>query len=160
MSAVLSAEPSTKLLDVQAVAEILGCSTRHVYGSESSTTRHPSMQPSANICGATFGGCGSTRRLTRPTCAMRRVKRGDYRRLAHSAQGIESDFMFRRVLPRIMELRPDLFVATIHDSILTTADNAEFVRGVMLGQFAALGLSPQVKVEPCAAIPCLEETTC
>ena len=31
MSAVLSAEPSAKLLDVQAVAEILGCSPRHVY---------------------------------------------------------------------------------------------------------------------------------
>jgi excisionase family DNA binding protein len=31
MSAVLSAEPSAKLLDVQAVAEMLGCSQRHVY---------------------------------------------------------------------------------------------------------------------------------
>jgi excisionase family DNA binding protein len=31
MSAVLSAEPSAKLLDVQAVAEMLGCSSRHVY---------------------------------------------------------------------------------------------------------------------------------
>lgn len=32
MTAVLKpAEPSAKLLDVQAVAEMLGCSTRHVY---------------------------------------------------------------------------------------------------------------------------------
>jgi len=31
MSAVLSAEPSAKLLDVQAVAEMLGCSVRTVY---------------------------------------------------------------------------------------------------------------------------------
>jgi excisionase family DNA binding protein len=32
MSAVLTqAEPSAKLLDVQAVAEMLGCSQRHVY---------------------------------------------------------------------------------------------------------------------------------
>jgi excisionase family DNA binding protein len=31
MSAVLSAEPSAKLLDVRAVAEMLGCSPRHVY---------------------------------------------------------------------------------------------------------------------------------
>ncbi len=31
MSAVLSTEPSAKLLDVQAVAEMLGCSQRHVY---------------------------------------------------------------------------------------------------------------------------------
>ncbi|MCD4726055.1 MAG: helix-turn-helix domain-containing protein [Pirellulales bacterium] len=31
MSAILSAEPSAKLLDVQAVAKMLGCSQRHVY---------------------------------------------------------------------------------------------------------------------------------
>ncbi len=31
MSAILSAEPSAKLLDVQAVAELLDCSQRHVY---------------------------------------------------------------------------------------------------------------------------------
>jgi len=31
MSVVSSTEPSAKLLDVQAVAEMLGCSPRHVY---------------------------------------------------------------------------------------------------------------------------------
>ena len=31
MSAVLSAECSAKLLDVQTVADLLGCSARHVY---------------------------------------------------------------------------------------------------------------------------------
>ena len=72
--------------------------------------------------------------------AMRRIKRPDYRRLAHFAQRIESAFMFGRVVPRIMELRPDLFVSTIHDSILTTAGDAEFVRQVMLDEFAATGV--------------------
>ena len=81
--------------------------------------------------------------------AMRRFKRQDYRRLAHFAQRIESAFMFGRVVPRIMALRPDLFIATIHDSILTTAGDAEFVRHVMRDEFARLGLSPQVKLEPC-----------
>jgi hypothetical protein len=85
--------------------------------------------------------------------AMRRIKREDYRRLAHFAQRVESAFMFGRVVPRIMGLRPDLFVATIHDSILTTAGNAQFVRRVMLDEFAHLGLSPQVKVEPCSRMP-------
>ena len=51
---------------------------------------------------------------------MRKVKQQDHRRLAHWAQRIESEFMFGRVVPRIMAERPDLFVATIHDSILTT----------------------------------------
>jgi len=82
--------------------------------------------------------------------AMRDIKRPDYRRLAHFAQRIESAFMFGRVVPRIMELRPDLFIATIHDSILTTAGDAEFVRKAMRDEFAQLGLSPQVKVEPCS----------
>ncbi|MGA2062457.1 MAG: hypothetical protein ABSG67_18395 [Thermoguttaceae bacterium] len=82
--------------------------------------------------------------------AMRRIKRGDYRRLAHFAQRIESAFMFGRVVPRIMELRPDLFVSTIHDSILTPVGEVEFVQQVMLDEFARLGLSPQVKMELCS----------
>ena len=57
--------------------------------------------------------------------------------------------MYGRVVPRIMELRPDLFVSTIHDSILTTAGDAHLVRQVMLDEFARLGVSPQVKVEAC-----------
>lgn len=60
--------------------------------------------------------------------------------------------MFGRVVPRVMELRPDLFVATIHDSILTTAEDAHLVRQVMLDEFAQLGVSPQVKVEPCSVL--------
>ena len=68
---------------------------------------------------------------------MAEIKRPDHRRLAHFAQRVESGFMFGRVVPRIMELRPDLFIATIHDSILTTAGDAEFVRQVMLDEFAA-----------------------
>lgn len=85
---------------------------------------------------------------------MRRIKQPDYRRLAHFAQRIESRFMFGRVVPRIMELRPDLFITTIHDSILTTAGDAELVRQAMLDEFARLGVSPQVKVEPCSSATC------
>jgi hypothetical protein len=86
--------------------------------------------------------------------AMRQAKWGDYRRLAHFAQRIESAFMFGRVMPRIMAARLDLFVGTIHDSILTTAGDAEFVREVMLDEFARLGLQPQVNVEPCSGACC------
>lgn len=81
------------------------------------------------------------------TEAMRRIKTPDYRKLAHLAQRMESAFMFGRVVPQIRAQRPDLFVATIHDAVLTTADNGEFVRKVMLKEFAELGISPQVKVE-------------
>jgi hypothetical protein len=78
---------------------------------------------------------------------MAEIKRPDHRKLAHFAQRVESAFMFARVVPRIMRERPDLFISTIHDSILTPAADAEFVRQVMLDEFAQLGVSPQVKVE-------------
>lgn len=57
--------------------------------------------------------------------------------------------MFGRVLPRLMTEEPDLFVSTIHDSVLTTAGNGEYVRQVMLGEFARLGVLPIVRVESC-----------
>ena len=78
---------------------------------------------------------------------MRQMKRGDYRRLAHVAQRLESAFMFGQVLPHLMRSWPDLFIATVHDSVLTVEEQAEFVRQVVLNEFAPLGLSPQVKVE-------------
>ena len=81
---------------------------------------------------------------------IREMKRPNYRWLANFAQRIESGFMFGRVVPRIMALRPELFIATIHDSILTTVADADFVKRVMLDEFAQIGVSPQVKVEPCA----------
>jgi hypothetical protein len=81
---------------------------------------------------------------------MKEIKRLDYCRLAHFAQRIESGFMFGRVVPRIMAERPEMFVGTIHDSVLTTAGNGEFVRQLILDEFAKLGLRPQVKMEPCS----------
>lgn len=78
---------------------------------------------------------------------VRREKRGDYRRLAHVAQRAESQFMFGRVVPRLMRERPDLFVATIHDSILAPEESAEYVRAVMLAEFAKLGVAPTVRIE-------------
>jgi hypothetical protein len=92
--------------------------------------------------------------------AVARVKRGDYRRLAHFAQRIESAFMFGRVIPRIMALRPELFVSTIHDSILTTAGDEKFVQQVMLDEFANLGLFPQVKIESCSKMLCEGQAMC
>ncbi len=82
---------------------------------------------------------------------MQGMKRGDYRRFAHFAQRIESRFMFGRVVRRVMTVRPDLPIATIHDSILTTADDGLFIKREMLREFTQLGLSPDVKVEPCQA---------
>ena len=46
----------------------------------------------------------------------------------------------------MMELR-HAFIATIHDSILTTAKYADIVRGFMLDEFAKVGLTPTIQVE-------------
>jgi hypothetical protein len=81
--------------------------------------------------------------------AMRRIKRPNYRAAAHFAQGVESAFVYRQVVPRIMAERPGLWIGTIHDAVLCPAGDGEWVRQVMLGEFAKLGLRPQVRVEPC-----------
>ena len=75
--------------------------------------------------------------------AMRAIKRGDHRRLAHFAQRIESRFMYGRVVPRIMAERPGLFVGTIHDSVFTTVGEEQYVRRVMLEEFGRLGVSAE-----------------
>lgn len=80
---------------------------------------------------------------------LERAKRDDFRRLAHAAQRIESQFIFERVIPRVMAERPDLFVSTIHDSVLTTVGNEGHIRQIMLDEFARLGMEPQVRIEPC-----------
>jgi len=77
------------------------------------------------------------------------LKRGDYRRLAHFAQRVESGFIFGRVVPRLMAEQPDQFISTIHDSVLTIAGNGDFVRRVMLEESAQVGLSPTIRLEAC-----------
>jgi len=78
---------------------------------------------------------------------VRQVKRGDHRRLAHLAQRTESNFMFGRVVSRILRERPELFVTTIHDSVMTTAGDEQYVQDVMLGEFRKLGIEPTVRIE-------------
>jgi hypothetical protein len=46
-----------------------------------------------------------------------------------------------------MELAPNLFLGTIHDSIMTTTGDEETVRGIMLEEFSRLGVHPTVKSE-------------
>jgi len=70
-----------------------------------------------------------------------------YASLAHAAQRAESSFIFGRCVPRLMVECPGLWIATIHDSILTTAGSEGLVRDVMAEQFERLGLRPTLTVE-------------
>jgi len=78
---------------------------------------------------------------------IRAVKRLDYRHLAHLAQRTESEFIFVRVVSRLLRERPGLFVTTIHDSVMTTAGDEETVKGVMLDEFKKLNIPATVRIE-------------
>lgn len=68
--------------------------------------------------------------------ALREMKRDDYRRAAHLAQRTESEFIIGRCVGRLRRENPDLFITTIHDSIVTTAGAERIVRGIMREEFA------------------------
>ena len=79
--------------------------------------------------------------------ALRAMKRDDYRRAAHLAQRTESGFTIGRCVGRLRRENPDLFITTIHDSIMTIAGAERIVRGIMREEFAQLGVHPTVRVE-------------
>ncbi len=67
--------------------------------------------------------------------------------LPRKIQRMESDFVIKTVCGRLMREYPHVFIATIHDSILTTPEHVETVRGVMMEEFEAIGVCPQLKIE-------------
>lgn len=73
------------------------------------------------------------------THTMRELIQQDNHRLAHFTQHIEIAFMFGCVVPRIMQSLPDLLIATIQDSILTTAGDTQSVWQVMSSSRATIG---------------------
>jgi hypothetical protein len=81
------------------------------------------------------------------------IKRKDYRHLAHVLQRVESSLIVNRVARRCMEEMPETFVATIHDSILTTPDAAEAVKAIMMQEFAGVGLAPTIRIDDLGASP-------
>lgn len=85
-----------------------------------------------------------------PTVAeqLLKVKEKDYRRLAWMMQRTESKLMISNICRRVMEEHRDAFMATIHDSILTTEENVSKIRRIMSEEFAKIGLSPTIRIEP------------
>jgi hypothetical protein len=72
---------------------------------------------------------------------LKAAKQGDYRRIAHNMQRAESYFIFQMVCERIRLERPDMFVATIHDSLLVKFEDVEYAYGVMMGEMTSLGVN-------------------
>jgi hypothetical protein len=68
-------------------------------------------------------------------------KEGDYRRLSHNMQRAESYYMFQMVCNRVWRDRPDIFLATIHDSLLVTPKEVDYAYGVMMREMRSLGMN-------------------
>jgi hypothetical protein len=79
--------------------------------------------------------------------SIRSMKADDYCELAHRLQRAESDLMIGGVASRIVRELPDAWIATIHDSIVTTSGQAESVKAIMLEEFAKIGLRPTINTE-------------
>jgi len=73
-------------------------------------------------------------------------KKEDYGELAINLQKVEADIMINHVVPRLAE--KNIYVLTIHDSIVTLPGHAEFVKQTILKVFnEKYGLVPTVKVK-------------
>jgi len=102
-----------------------------------------------------FGKVKKTGRVTQlfandfPTVfeAVGELKRKDYRRMAYLLQAHESRLMIDIIARRILAQMPGTFIGTIHDSIMTTPDRAESVKGVMIEEFGRFGLRPTIRLE-------------
>jgi hypothetical protein len=81
------------------------------------------------------------------------IKRKDHSHLAHILQRVESSLIINRDARRCMEDFPETFIATIHDSILTTPKAAGSIRAIMMQEFAGVGLAPTIRIEDLGASP-------
>ena len=81
--------------------------------------------------------------------AIRDIKQQDYTELARQLQQAESDFVIRRVCDRIRRDHPKMFVATIHDSVITNSpEDAEVICCIMRAEFNKMNLNPKLEIEP------------
>ncbi|MDD3962251.1 MAG: hypothetical protein WC155_06185 [Candidatus Cloacimonadales bacterium] len=79
---------------------------------------------------------------------FKNLKRGDHTRLAVLLQAIEAEIVLHRVAKRISRERRRLPIFTIHDSIVTTEGNEEYVKSVLEDEIRkAVGVAPQLSIE-------------
>ena len=71
---------------------------------------------------------------------IRKVKANDYKRLARQMQIAERKFVIDIVCERHKRLRPEMFVATIHDSVVAQKSDCDLIVSVMKDEFALRGV--------------------
>lgn len=76
------------------------------------------------------------------------IKRKNHRALSHILQRIESEIMIQRVCQRISKEQPKLPIFTIHDSIVTTDGNQDYVSKVIKEEaYKLTGLKVSLGIE-------------
>jgi hypothetical protein len=78
---------------------------------------------------------------------LREMKRKDHARAAHVMQNYEATLFIHVICNRIRGECPSLPLFTIHDSLLTTPEHVEYVKGIIREEFARLGVRPSLKEE-------------
>ncbi len=78
---------------------------------------------------------------------VRRMKADDYTALACTLQGQESDIIINGVAGWCMRNIPEAFLATVHDSVVTTESHTGVIRQAMMDHFAQVGLTPTINPE-------------
>ena len=79
--------------------------------------------------------------------AINDLKRKDYRQLAYLLQAHESKIMIDIICRKILAELSGTFIATIHDSVMTTLEKADEVKAIMVREFQRFGLNPTIRLE-------------
>ncbi len=75
---------------------------------------------------------------------IHKLKHKDHKRLARHMQMAERKFIIDTVCNRLFKERSDLFVTTIHDSIMAQQEDIDYIKQVILAEFAKLGIVPNL----------------
>jgi len=76
---------------------------------------------------------------------IRSVKTKDHKRLSKQMQVAERKFVIDTVCERLKRLRSDMFITTIHDSIVARKPDCDLVLSVMKEAFAEKGVHPRLE---------------
>ena len=76
---------------------------------------------------------------------IRKAKDNDYKRLARQMQTAERKFVIDTVCERLKRLRPEMFMATIHDSVVAQKSDCDLIVSVMKEEFARRGVQPRLE---------------
>jgi len=74
-------------------------------------------------------------------------KHGDGSKLAKTLQAAEAELIIDKICGRLRREGAVKFVTPVHDSLLFLPEDGEYVRSVMLEEFAKLGLRPRLEVK-------------